>query len=311
MTGGPTNGATAILLMGYGSPSGPEDLPRYLAEVLGGHPPSPEMVDEYRRRYAMIGGSPQPKVLESLREKLERRLRETGTPLPVYLGTKHWAPHVSEVIPKMVADGHRRVIAIPLSPYASTWILEPYRRAIDRGIQNAAGGAKVELRSSWHLDPHLIGYWSRAIREELAHLSEPSSCVILSAHSLPRRLRERGDPYPELLTETATAIVSAAGLQRWAFSYQSAGNTTEPWLGPDLADVMSEWRERGARTQVVASFGFVFDHLETLYDLDVVIRRFAEEHGITYRRIPMPNASDDLVAALVDVATRPSANPLA
>ncbi|HEV2230703.1 MAG TPA: ferrochelatase, partial [Thermoplasmata archaeon] len=243
MTGGSATGTTAILLMGYGSPSGPEELPGYLTEVLGGRPPSPEMVDEYRRRYAVIGGSPQPKVLASLREKLERQLRESRTPRPVYLGTKHWTPHVAEVIPRIVADGHTRVIAIPLSPYASTWILEPYRRALDQGIRNAGGAVEVELRTSWHLDPHLIGYWSRAIREELAHVQDTSRCVLLSAHSLPRRLGDRGDPYPRLLTETATAIASAAGLDRWAFSYQSAGNTTEPWLGPDLADVMRDWRE--------------------------------------------------------------------
>jgi protoporphyrin/coproporphyrin ferrochelatase len=302
MTGDDPAGRTAILLMGYGSPSGAADLPGYLAEVLGGRVPPPEMVAEYRRRYERIGGSPQNRILTSLRTKVEHRLAETGTPRPVYLGTKHWTPHLADVVPQIAADGYHRVVAIPLSPYASTWILNPYREALERGRAAASRPVAIEVRAGWHLNPHLTGYWADALQRELARVDDPSACALLSAHSLPQRMRDAGDPYPELLVETAEAIARSAGLTRWAFTYQSAGNTTEPWLGPDITEVMAEWRDRGAMTHVVASIGFIFDHLEVLYDLDVVVRAFAAEHGIAYRRVPMPNDQDALVAALADVA---------
>jgi ferrochelatase len=292
--------------MGYGSPSGPEDLPAYLADVLG-RPPSEDTVAEYRRRYALIGGSPQNRVLESLRAKLERRLRADGPgDARVYLGTKHWRPHVADVVPRIAEDGYRSVRAIPLSPYASTWILRPYERALASGRARAEGSVEVDLRSGWHRNPHLIGYWRDAIRTALNETNPSEPVALLSAHSLPERFRALGDPYPELLRETADRIAGSAGLGRWQFTYQSAGNTTEPWLGPDITEVMLDWRKRGARTQWVASFGFVFDHLETLYDLDVVVRAFAETHDVEYRRVPMPNDADAIVAALYDVATRPT-----
>lgn len=297
-----TPSKSAVLLMGYGSPSGPEDLTGYLSEVLGGRPPSREMVEEYERRYARIGGSPQNRILASLREKLEHRLAARGTPTRVYLGTKHWKPNIAQVLPQIAQDGFGRVVAIPLSPFASTWILEPYRAALDSGRAIARPRPEIDLRPGWHRNRHLIGYWKEAIREALAVRSDPNACVLLSAHSLPQRMRDRGDPYPEILSECAEAIARAASLARWSFTYQSAGNTTEAWLGPDITEQMLRWKDRGAETQVIASFGFIFDHLEVLYDLDVVVRGFAESHGIAYHRVPMPNDADALVEALADVA---------
>ncbi|MGA8302675.1 MAG: ferrochelatase [Thermoplasmata archaeon] len=290
--------STAVLLMGYGSPNGAEDLPSYLTEVLHGRPPSAATVAEYVRRYDRIGGSPQNRILASLREKLERRLDRERPGVRVFLGVKHGHPALREVIPRAAKDGFRHLIAVPLSPYASTWISQPYREGVAEGVRAAAASIDVDVRFDWHLDPNWIGYWDRAIRAELAAHPAPESAVLLSAHSLPQRMRDLGDPYPEILRETSAAIARAAGLERWSFSYQSAGNTTEPWLGPDITEVMLDWRGRGAHRQVVASFGFVFDHLEVLFDLDVEVREFAEKHGIEYRRIPMPNDADEVVEAL-------------
>jgi protoporphyrin/coproporphyrin ferrochelatase len=292
---------SAVLLMGYGSPGSAEDLPGYLTDVLG-RPPTDEIVDEYRRRYDLIGGSPQNRVLGSLRTKLEERLRADGDGRRVYLGTKHWSPHIADVLPAIAADGFAHVTAIPLSPYASTWIMEPYLRAVERGRAASARPLTVSVRGGWHTNSHLIAYWRDAIRTA----NEASGgAVLLSAHSLPKRYADGGDPYPKLLDATSNAIASAAELSRWTFAFQSAGNTTEPWLGPDITEVMVDWQRRGVTDQLVASFGFVFDHLETLYDLDVVVRAFAEERGIPYRRAPMPNDDDRIVAALADVARRP------
>jgi protoporphyrin/coproporphyrin ferrochelatase len=289
---------TAVLLMGYGSPNGADDLPEYLADVLHGEQPSPAMVAEYVRRYDRIGGSPQNRILASLRTKLERRLAPEWPGARVFLGVKHGRPALRDVIPEAAHAGFRHLVAVPLSPYASTWISEPYRQGVAEGIRAAATPIDVDVRLDWHLDPHWIGYWSRAIRADLEAHPDPNGTVLLSAHSLPQRMRDRGDPYPEILHETADAIATAAHLARWSFTFQSAGNTTEPWLGPDITEVMLDWKGRGARRQVVASFGFVFEHLEVLYDLDVVIREYAEQHGIEYYRIPMPNDADDVVEAI-------------
>lgn len=302
MTEKATEEPFGVLLMAYGSPAGPEDLAGYLAEVMHGANPDATIVREYVRRYERIGWSPQTRITASLRDKLERRLRKDRPGTRVFLGNKHWRPNLSTVIPEAAREGFRHLVAVPLSPYASIWIMEPYRAGVAEGIRAAATPIQVDVRAGWHLDPNWIGYWSRAIRTELGRIDDPDRCVLLSAHSLPQRFRDRGDPYPELVQATATAIAAEAGLDRWSFTFQSPGNTTEPWLGPQIEEVMDGWKARGAETQLVASAGFVFDHLEVLYDLDVVVREYAEAHDIRYVRVPMPNDSDDVVEALARTA---------
>ncbi len=300
---------TAVLLMGYGSPSGADDLPAYLADVLHGQSPSADMVAEYVRRYERIGGSPQNRTLGSVREKLERRLGRDWPGCRVFLGVKHGHPALRDVIPEAARAGFQHLVAVPLTPYASLWISEPYQQGVADGIRASGSPITVDVRLDWHLDPNWIAYWSRAIRAELAAHPDPEGAVLLSAHSLPQRMRDQGDPYPEILHDTYTAIAREARLDRWSFTYQSPGNTTEAWLGPDINDVMLDWQRRGARHQLVASFGFVFDHLETLYDLDVVVGEFAEAHGIGYRRVPMPNDAEEVVEALAARVLGPASRP--
>ncbi len=307
MTDRPSALTTGVLLMGYGSPNGAADLPEYLAEVLHRKPPK-ELVAEYVRRYDLIGGSPQNRILASLREKLERRVGRDRPGTRVVLGVKHGHPALRDVIPAAARDGLTHLIAVPLSPYASTWISEPYQSGVAEGIAASKSPIDVDVRLDWHLDPNWIGYWDRAIRASLAAHPTPDGAVLLSAHSLPRRMRDQGDPYPEILKQTSDAIARAAALGRWSFTFQSAGNTTEPWLGPDITEVMLDWRRKGAAEQLVASFGFVFEHLEVLYDLDVVVREFAESHGIGYRRVPMPNDADEVVEAVAARVLGPAAS---
>ncbi len=294
---------SGVLLLGYGSPAGPADLPGYLAEVIG-HPPRPELVEEYRRRYELIGWSPQLRIISSLRVKLAARLAREGRPVPVFLGTKHWAPHAADAIREAADAGVRHLIAIPLSPYASPWILAPYERSIAAGRAKTAHPPEVTLRTGWHTNPHWIGYWTEALHRELARLPA-GTVVLLSAHSLPARHRDAGDPYPEIVTETARRIARGAGPPFWDFTYQSPGNTTEPWLTPDINDKMVEWRDRGHPEQLVAPFGFVFEHLEVLYDLDHVVREFAAQQKVGYHRVPMPNDDDRIVEALRDLVYAP------
>jgi ferrochelatase len=297
--------------MGYGSPAGPADLRAYLSEVLHGRSPSDEMVEEYLRRYERIGWSPQNRVVASLRDQLEQRIQHERPGSKVYLGMKHWKPRISDAIPRAVRDGFTEIVAVPLSPYASIWIMEPYRSGVEEGIRASPRAVTVDIRAGWHLDPNWIGYWNRSIQHELRRLDDPSAAVILSAHSLPTRFRDRGDPYPELVQATALSVAATAGLERWSFTYQSPGNTTEPWLGPEIVDVMAAWKQKGAHRQLVASTGFVFDHLETLYDLDVVVKEEAKERGIAYHRVPMPNDAPEIVEALARrvLAGPPASSP--
>lgn len=313
MNGTPTGSSgsstrEAVLLMAYGAPAGEADLAGYLKEVLEGRSPPPGMVEEYRRRYARIGGSPQMRIVESLRAKLEVRLASERPGVAVLLGTKHWAPHVAEVLQEAARRGIEKVVAIPLSPYAAPWILRPYSAAIDDGIARAGGGLKVELRAGWQDRAPLIGYWAQAIRRALDRLHDPAAVTLLTAHSLPERRRKEGDPYPELVHRMAEAVARAAGLERWEFAYQSAGNTTEPWLGPDVTERMADWKRRGHPTQLIAPIGFLFDHLEVLWDLDIVVAGFAAEHGIAYHRVPMANDDPRVVEALCEVALAPPAS---
>ncbi len=164
------------------------------------------------------------------------------------------------------------------------------------------------MRSGWHRNRHGIAGWSRILRRELA--TAPAGTVtLLSAHSLPERLRAAGDPYPEILTDAAGLLAEATRPLEGDFTYQSAGNTTEPWLRPDITEKILEWRARGHPEQLIAPIGFVFEHLEVLYDLDHVVRRFAEEHGVRYRRTPMPNEDDLVVESLREVALNGVAPP--
>lgn len=294
----------AVLLMGYGAPQGPEDLPGFLQEVLG-RPPSPALVEEYRRRYELIGWSPQLRIIQSLRQRLEDRFTGVGSPRRVLLGTKHWTPHVADAVRQAADEGIRRLVAIPLSPFASPWVLRPYQRELETGRSAASHPIAVELRAGWHRSKALARFWADELRS-LPRSDHDGSVVFLTAHSLPERHRRSGDPYPEIIGEMVQEVVREADLKGWEFTYQSAGNTTEPWLGPDVRERMQVWAEKGAKDQWIASLGFLFDHLEVLYDLDVVVRAFAEEHGIRYHRLPQPNDDPRVVEALQEVADAPS-----
>ena len=292
----------AILLMAYGAPRTDDDLAGYLREVMG-RTPSDATVQEYRRRYRVIGGSPQMRIAESIRSRLEQRLRGTPGEARVFLATKHWTPRIQEVLPAIVAEGHPHIRAIPLSPFASTWILQPYQAALREG--QARSGGQVELRAGWHRMRPLVEHWATSIRTSSAGLDPEHSVAFLTAHSLPERMLRMGDPYPGLVREMAQSVATTGTLPRWEFTYQSAGNTTEPWLGPDITERMTRWKEQGDSQQLVAPIGFLFDHLEVLYDLDIVVRGFAEANGIEYHRVPMPNDDPAVIDALAEVALAP------
>jgi protoporphyrin/coproporphyrin ferrochelatase len=280
--------STAVVLMAYGSPARIEDIRPYLEDIREGRPVSDEAVAELTERYRRIGGrSPLDEITERQRAALERELG-----LPVYVGMKHWRPRIGEAAQAALAGGADCVVGLVLAPHYSALSIVGYRERLD-----AALGGRAELRfvESWHDHGPFLDVLADRVRGTDAH-------VVFTAHSLPERILAMGDPYREELQATSRLVAERAGLERWSFAFQSASPTGEPWLGPDILDELDELHARGVRRVLVCPVGFVSDHLEILWDLDVEARERAAALGLELDRIESLNddpAFIDALAALV------------
>jgi ferrochelatase len=280
----------AVVLMAYGSPSSPEDIRPYFEDVRGGRPVSDEAVEELAERYRRIGGrSPLDDVTEAQRAALERELR-----LPVFVGMKHWRPRIAEAVESALAAGATRIVGIVLAPHYSRLSVGEYRERLEAGL---AGRAELVLVESWHDHEPFVEVLAERVRGTDAH-------VVFTAHSLPERILAEGDPYREQLHETARLVAERAGLERWSFAFQSATPTGEPWLGPDVLEELERLHTAGVRKVLVAPVGFVSDHLEILWDLDVEARERAAELGLELERIESLNDDPAFIRALADLAER-------
>jgi protoporphyrin/coproporphyrin ferrochelatase len=300
---------TGVVLMTYGSPRDLDDVGAYMTRVRGGREPSPELVAEFRRRYHTIGLSPLVEITARQAARLEATLNDDGRDAyRVRAGMRFSEPSVAGAVGALVADGAERLVGVILSPQYSPLLMAGYPQALDA----AAGERGVPARTvgAWHLEPGFVRLM--ASRIHLALAAYPADGrervpVLLTAHSLPKRVVEREPAYVDQLHETARAIARAAGLapERWLFVYQSAGHTPEEWLKPDLLDVLPRLAAECHRRVLVAPVQFLADHLETLYDIDVAGRAQATQAGIEhFARIPAPNDADDLAATLAAVVRR-------
>jgi ferrochelatase len=286
---------TAVLLMAYGSPDRPEDIPAYFEDIRGGRPASPAAVAELSERYRRIGGrSPLNEVTEAQRSALEREL---GT--PVYVGMKHWRPTIAEAAAQATGDGAERVIGVVLAPHYSRISIGGYRERLEQALGDTA---ELVFVPSWHDHEPFLNILAERVRGTDAH-------VVFTAHSLPARILEEGDPYPDQLLETSRLVVDRAGVQSWSFAFQSASPTGEPWLGPDILDELEALHARGVRKVLVAPIGFVSDHLEILWDLDVQAREKAAELGLQVRRIESLNDDAAFIHALAELVKQASTLP--
>lgn len=277
----------AIVLMAYGSPSSPDDIRPYLEDIREGRPVSDEAVEELTERYRRIGGrSPLDEITERQRAALER-----GTGLPVHLGMKHWHPRISEAADRAVEGGATRVLGLVLAPHYSKLSIAGYRERLEAGL---AGRAELVFVESWHDHEPFLDVLADRVRGTDAH-------VVFTAHSLPERILAMGDPYRDELLRTAELVAERAGLDRWSFAFQSESQTGEPWLGPDILDHLAELHARGVEKVLVAPVGFVSDHLEILWDLDVEAREKAAELGLDLERIDSLNDDPAFVAALASL----------
>lgn len=309
----PAAGAVAaaprgVLLMTYGSPDSLEDMPRYLAAVRGGRPAPEALVEEFTRRYRVIGGSPLIPITRLQAAALERVL---GPGYRVAVGMRFSEPSIEAGLGELVGAGAREVTAIVLSPQDSPLLMGGYGRAIAAACAALGPAAPaVRLAERWHLEPAFVAALAGRIREALADFPAAERehvPVLLTAHSLPRRVADEEPDYLAQLDETARAVAAAAqlGQDRWIFCWQSAGHEPGEWMRPDFADLMPELRAAGHRSVLVAPVQFLADHLEILYDVDIGAREQAEAAGLAFRRIASLNDDPGLVAALAAVAKRP------
>lgn len=283
----------AVLLLAHGAPERVEDIPEYLALVRGGRPTAPAIIEEVRRRYAaMGGGSPMNARTREQAEALEARLG-----IPVYTGMRNWRPPIFEAIERMKAEGVERVVAIPLAPHRSEASTGLYVRRAEQARQAAGFAAELVWTNSFYDHPLFI----QALAERLTPLL-PSERVLFTAHSLPEKALEAGDPYDHETRATASLVAARCKLPRMDFAYQSQGFTSEAWLGPTVETVLDGYASEGVRDVVLQPVGFVCDNLEILYDVDVAFRGYARERGITLRRPESLNASPTFIAALAAVA---------
>jgi protoporphyrin/coproporphyrin ferrochelatase len=297
----------AVLLMAYGSPDTPDDVEPYYTHIRRGRPPTPELLEQLKGRYALVGGrTPLSDISEATRKGLEDALNAGSSGhWRVYLGMKHWHPYIEQTVGEMARDGVKRAVGLVLAPHFSEESIAGYYRYIQQAQEKWGSHIEFLPIESWHLhEPYLRSVAERMTRVMADFLCGSDVTVIFTAHSLPQRIVSAGDPYPQQLRETAEAIAERLGLERWTFSYQSAGRTPEPWLGPDIVDTVHELADDGVQHILVVPIGFVSEHLEILYDIDYEAMNAARERGVTLKRIEMLNASDDFVQGLADLVRR-------
>jgi ferrochelatase len=278
--------------MTYGAPSGDADVAAYLARVRG-REPSSELVAEMRRRYRIIGGSPLVAITQAQAAALEREL---GGSFRARAAMRFSEPGIGAQLGALIADGARRVVAVPMSPQWSPVLMAGYERAMTEECP-----VPFALARSWYREPAFIGAIASAVRESLARLAGAAAAVVLTAHSVPRRVFDAEPGYVADLRESARLIAEASGLGQWTFAYQSAGHTAEEWLRPDLVDVFPSLAAEGATDVLVVPVQFLADHLEVLYDLDVAAAAQARAAGLRYHRIAMPNTRAEFIRALAGI----------
>jgi protoporphyrin/coproporphyrin ferrochelatase len=292
--------------MAYGTPAGPEELEAYYTHIRRGRPPTPELLADLRRRYEAIGGhSPLLELTRAQVAGLERALANAGHPdVPVALGMKHAAPFIEDTVAELATAGARQILGLVLAPHYSHLSVGEYAERARTAAAAASGQPAVSIVHSWHLAPGYLDFLSVALKDAFRALpteARAGAHVLFTAHSLPARILDDDDPYPAQLRETAAAVAARTGLERWSVAWQSAGRTSEPWLGPDVLKALDELAAAGADAAVVCPAGFITDHLEVLYDLDIEASARARELGIAFARTASPNADPRLLRALAHV----------
>ncbi len=295
---------TGVLLTAVGGPNSLEEVGPFLVDIRGGRPATPELVAEFRERYAKIGGkSPLLAISTAQAEALETRLGQGG-PYRCYVGMRNWTPRIRDVYARMVSDGLDRIVVLPLTPYHSRRSVGAYFRAVQEAESKLGAKVAITYVESWTTEPARVDAVAGKAAEGLARLAArgfKDPAVVFTAHSLPRKLMDEGDDYEAELKETMGLVLRHLPGVRARMAYQSAGRTDEPWLGPSLDATLRELAKAGEKAVLVVPFGFISDHLELLYDLDIEARETAEGLGLAFDRAASLNTDPRFIEAMAAV----------
>ncbi|WHZ22704.1 MAG: Coproporphyrin ferrochelatase [Nitrospira sp.] len=294
----------AVLLMAMGGPDRLENVEAYLKDVRGGRPTAPELVEEIRERYRVTGGkSPVLGIMREVAYALEQRLnRSDGERYRCYVGLRHWHPFIKETYAQLLDDVPERVVGFCMAPQYSSLSIGAYMKKVEEARAESASEVPISFVTSWHRHPLLIAGIADNIGQTLQKFPadvRPHVPVLFTAHSLPERVVVMKDPYPEEVAGTVEAVCAQLGARPTRFAYQSQGRSGEKWLGPSVEETVAELAQEGHRHVLVAPIGFICDHVETLYDIDIELKQLAQRKGMHLERIPMLNAS----ASLIDIVT--------
>ena len=296
-----------LLVMAYGTPYKEEDIERYYTHIRHGRKPSQEHIDDLTERYRAIGGiSPLAKMTEAQAQSLCNRLNEVQDEVQykLFIGLKHIEPFVEDAVEAMVNEGITEAVSIVLAPHFSTFSIKSYNGRAQAHIEKLGANLTLTSVESWYAQPKFIEFWKQAVNGELEKMTEEeraNACLIVSNHSLPEKIKLAGDPYEEQLIETARLIEQASNIEYVEVGWQSAGQTPEPWLGPDVQDLTRElFEQKGYKAFIYTPVGFVTEHLEVLYDNDIECKVVCDEIGANYYRPTMPNTHPLFIDAMVD-----------
>ncbi|MBC2253405.1 ferrochelatase [Listeria welshimeri] len=296
-----------LLVMAYGTPYKDEDIERYYTDIRHGNTPSEEMIADLRGRYHAIGGlSPLAKITEAQAYGLEEVLNKSQEEVEfkTYIGLKHIEPFIEDAVEAMHKDGIKEAISIVLAPHYSSFSVEAYnKRAKDTA--DKLGGIEIKAINEWYKQPKFINMWAERINETAKQIPADElmdTVLIVSAHSLPEKIKQHNDPYPDQLQETADLIFEKVVVPHYALGWQSEGKTGEPWLGPDVQDLTRAlYGKEKYKHFIYTPVGFVAEHLEVLYDNDYECKVVTDEVGAAYHRPPMPNADPEFLEVLKTV----------
>ena len=287
-----------VLVMAYGGPDNLDEVEPYLMDVRGYRATSPEIIHEVRERYREIGGrSP---ILERTRAQanaLQSVLNEHGEEFKVFVGMRHWRPFIPETLAEMREQGIERTVGLVMAPHYSRMSIQAYFNK----IEEANSGMQVARIHDWHLLPEYLEALAERVEAALERFPESVRAdvpVIFTAHSLPERILEWGDPYPLQLLATTEALKDRLGTRPYEFAYQSAAISNDPWLGPDASEVIEGYAAEGKRHILICPIGFVCEHVEILYDIDIVYQNLAKKLGVQLERIVMLNDSPKMIRGL-------------
>ncbi len=290
----------AVLLMAYGSPNSLDEVGEYLRQVRGGRLPTPEEVKRLRDRYRQVGSqTPLLKITLAQAKALEEKFQSDRIDSKVYVGMKHWHPFIEDVAEKIVSDGAPGVIGLALAPHYSRLSIGGYTDAVNRGLARSERPVPFTMVESWHDQESLITALSRRVHDGLEKFNAPSNAIVLfTAHSLPKKFVQDDDPYWRQLQETCQLVAAESGIKSWDFAFQSAGQPIDSWMGPSIKEKITELSSKGFRELLVCPVGFVSDHLEILYDLDIEAKNYAKSLGTRLERTASLNDDPEFINAI-------------